>query len=71
MDRFEKARREREALGDQLAADYAADLPKTVTDRVFSLAWDQGHAYGKGEVEAFYIDVVDIAGDAYRAGKEA
>jgi hypothetical protein len=56
-------------LADTLAADYAADLPKPVADRVFALAWEHGHSSGEGEVEIYYVDFADLAGDAYRAGK--
>lgn len=57
-----------DSLADRLAADYAADLPKYVSDRVFALAWENGHANGEGEVEMFYVDIADVAGDAFRAG---
>ena len=58
-------------LADTLAADYAADLPKSVADRVFALAWENGHSNGDGEVESYYVDFADLAGDAYRAGRVA
>ena len=71
MNRFEQQAREREALADALAADYGADLPKHVSDRAFALAWEHGHSTGEGEVEAYYIDFADLAGDAFRAGIKA
>jgi hypothetical protein len=57
-------------LADKLAADYARDLPKPIADRVFALAWEHGHANGEGEVEFYYVDFADLAGDAYRVGFE-
>jgi hypothetical protein len=70
-NRFEQAGRERDALADSLAADYATDLPKRVADRAFALAWEHGHSMGEGEVETYYVDFADLAGDAYRAGRDS
>ena len=67
-DRFKRQAEERDRLADALAADYAADLPKSVSDRAFSLAWEHGHANGEGDIENYFIDFADLAGDAYRAG---
>jgi hypothetical protein len=67
-NRFEQQAREREELADSLAADYGSDLPKHVSDRAFALAWEHGHSMGAGEVETYYVDFADLAGDAYRAG---
>ena len=70
-NRFEQQARERESFADSLAAEYAPDLPRHVADRAFALAWEHGHASGEGEVEMYYVDFADLAGDAYRAGKES
>ena len=70
-DRFKRQQVERDRLADKLAADYAPSLPEPVSDRVFALAWEEGHANGEGEVENCYIDLADLAGDAYRAGLAA
>lgn len=56
------------SLADSLVATYAADLPTIVSDRAFSLAWEHGHSAGEGEVELYFVDFADLAGDAYRAG---
>lgn len=67
-DRFKRQAEERERLADALYADYASDLPKSVADTLFGLAWEYGHANGEGDVESHYVDFADVAGDAYRAG---
>ena len=67
--------KERQAARDveaaRLAADYAHHLPESVTAAVFQVAWEYGHARGSREVENYYVDLADLAGDAYRAGKES
>ncbi len=70
-DRFEQERRRQEDLADRLADDYAPTLPDSVADRIFGLAWEHGHANGEGDVETYYVDFADIAGDAFRAGRAA
>lgn len=67
-DRFVRQREERDRLAERLAGDYAKDLPRSVSDRVFSLAWEHGHASGEQDVESYYVDFADLAGDAFRAG---
>lgn len=69
MNRFEKQAREREALADRLAREYAPALPDYVADRVFAFAWEHGHASGEGEIESYYIDFADLAVSAFNEGR--
>lgn len=57
-----------DSIADSLISEYARDLPSAVADRAFRLAWEHGNLGGAGEVEAYFIDFADLAGDAYRAG---
>jgi hypothetical protein len=67
-ERFIRQREEREGLARRLADVYAADLPQAVSDRVFSLAWEHGHAGGESDIEYYYIDFAALTLEAYRAG---
>lgn len=49
----------------------AAEVPDAVADRLFSYAYQQGHANGWHEVEFFYDDLADLVNAAYLAGKDA
>lgn len=43
-------------------------LPDRVHDKVFSLAWQNGHAHGYSEVEIHYCEIAEVALVAYATG---
>lgn len=54
-----------------LAAAFLPTMPQAVTEEVFRLAWDQGHAHGYGQVEESYMeyaDLVNLVEQAVRLG---
>jgi hypothetical protein len=53
-----------------LADTYASSLPTAVQDRIWSKAWEDGHASGYSEIENHYIDNADFAEFAFNAGKQ-
>lgn len=53
-----------------LAQELADDLPKTVQDRIFQLAWDEGHASGYSEVANHYEELAEFACAVRKAQKE-
>lgn len=71
MNRFEEAARERAKKSAELRQTYLRHMPEIVTDRVFDLANDQGHAYGWLEVESYYEDLAVLVNTAFQAGKAA
>lgn len=71
LARLQQEKAERAALADRLAADFAPSLPRPVTTAVFELAWEYGHANGETEVEIHYVDLVQVALQAFLAGKAA
>lgn len=50
-----------------LAAEHLPAVPTEVSDKVFSLAWDQGSSSGYSEVENYYLDFAELATLAYSA----
>ena len=44
-----------------LASELANDLPKSVQDKIFALAWENGHASGYSEVANFYEGYAEFA----------
>lgn len=57
-DRFEEARKQREALAKHLKEEHLPNSPKEVSDVVFDKAWEDGHASGEGEVAMHYSELV-------------
>jgi hypothetical protein len=59
----------RVAQAEELAAEWLPGLPKTLTDRVYSYAWDMGHSAGFNEVATYYGDVAELVFEAYGMGQ--
>lgn len=55
---------------DFKAVGHAKGLPLTVILKVYSLAWDMGHASGLNDVLYYAEDLFELAETAYSAGKE-
>lgn len=53
----------REELMTTLRDEYLPGVPVRISDRVFSLAWEYGHAYGDSEVEYHYGNFADFVTD--------
>jgi len=47
------------------------DLPDELHDKIFDLAWENGHANGYSEVEIHYVEYAELALAAYAAGRSA
>lgn len=69
MNRFEQVARERQEVAERLAAEHLPGIPVHITDRVFSFAYEEGHASGWGEVENYYVEIAPIVIAAFNAGK--
>ncbi len=65
--RREAQRIEREAHADSMAAEYLPRFKKTVTDRVYAKAWEDGHAEGLENVESHYDDLAALILFAFNA----
>lgn len=44
-----------------LADEFAYDLPKVVSDEIYTMAWAEGHSSGYGEVAHHYNDFAEFA----------
>lgn len=59
------------AFGVALADEYLSEISETrrpaVAERVFRLAWEDGHSSGYYEVENRYMDLADLALAVYSA----
>ncbi len=49
------------AFRDWLYGEYAYDLPVEVQARVWSKAWENGHAYGYSSVENEFMELAEFA----------
>jgi len=59
MDRFKKAKKEREDFKNKLAKGYDVENnPKL--EKCFNLAWEYGHSYGLNEVEYHFDNLVEL-----------
>ncbi len=46
---------------EKLEEEYGVeDLPQQTKDKLFSKAWEKGHAYGFSEVKYAYDDLVEV-----------
>lgn len=61
---------ERENHITKMYDEYAAPfgVPRAISDKVYSLAWEHGHASGYGEVENYFQDFAELARVAYNWG---
>lgn len=59
-------RNDRTKLCIDLHNNLAPDLPRSVTDKVFAKAWEDGHANGEHEVTQQYEELLEIARAAHR-----
>jgi hypothetical protein len=51
-----------------LEKEFGTDiLPKSIRDKIFSKAWEDGHAYGHSEVLIHYEDIADFVDDIISA----
>lgn len=55
---------------NDLADEYAADLPKGVTVEIFRRAWDSGHSSGYGQVAQDYEELAEFARYARNAKED-
>jgi len=55
---------------DALAAEYLGDIAESriepIADAVYSLAYENGHASGRSEIEGQYSELADLANLVYR-----
>jgi len=63
-------RAEEKAHQDRMHAEYAEPfgIPRAVSGKVYSLAWEHGHASGYSEVENYFQDFAGLAQTAYEQG---
>lgn len=58
------------AFAAALAEEYGTGNP-VVDDKVYSLAWEDGHSSGVSEVENHYLDYAELAQIAFDEGKKS
>ncbi len=55
-----------------LGEEHAPGIPEVAQNKIFSLAWQEGHSSGYNEVETHYVEIAEIAvitAEAIRSGK--
>lgn len=68
--RRERDQQERAEQAAEFAhAHLDADMPRSVAEAVFSLAWEHGHPSGWSEVENYYGEFATLANLAFKAGR--
>jgi hypothetical protein len=50
----------KESFCADLAAEYLPDVPKVITDFVFSKAWEEGHSAGYQSVAGEYEELAEL-----------
>lgn len=70
MNRFEQAARERAEHAESLRCAHLSSVPLDIAADVYALAWEDGHAQGRHEVEDAYVDLASVVDRAYRAGRD-
>lgn len=62
MARFTAAREAKDAFRLDLEREYIgdADVSAKRRDKLFSLAWEEGHSYGYHSVEQYYDQFVEL-----------
>lgn len=70
MKRMAARAAEAKAHTDRMFAEYAEPfgVPRAVADKVYSLAYEHGHASGYSDIENYYQDFAELARVAYEAG---
>lgn len=61
---------ERDAHIERMFMKYAEPfgVPRSVSDRAYSLAWEHGHSSGYSQVENYFQDFAELARVAYEQG---
>lgn len=71
-ERRERDQQERAEQAAEFAAEHLdAGMPRSVSEAVFGLAWEHGHASGWPEIGNFYGEFAALANTAFRAGRDS
>lgn len=70
MDRLGREQEAIKVLANRFAREHTPYLPQRVSEHVFAMAWEHGHANGEGEVENYYMDFASLAITAFYEGKQ-
>lgn len=77
---YEQAIAERRAISEKRLEEYRAGLPvengiehlpKAIEQRIYGKAYEDGHAYGYGEIATHYADIAEFTLDIIKLSKTA